>query len=216
MENFKKVAQNGKKIEQNELSLVKKATLFFMDLFKKPSKTGQRRLVKNMSTGKYEWTEGESPFETTVESLDSHKINYEPKGGDLSYEKHKNKYMLMPYEPLVSNRWSFSFPGLAPWFIQSIYSITDTESTIEVLMVINDELHNTLSHYEEISKNDVKRKLKKDATLSILDATGVTVLSYLYKNVEILNVDSLSSLSYNSDNLLTCKIRFKHEKRVKI
>lgn len=217
MENTKKTDKTSQKTDKNDLSIIQKAALFFMNLTKSPATTGERRLIKNVSTGKWEWTEGKVPFETTLESL--HPDNVEPGLVKESVDEEARRFKRLgnlSHEPYRGNRWKFEFPGIPEYAVQNLTAISDTQTLLEIVMLVGQGLEDTLEYYNAASKNAQKKKLKKSATLEMLDPTGVPLSSYVYKNLEISKVDFFDKLSYEEESVLTARILFKHTKRTKI
>jgi len=200
-----------------KLNILQKITLFFNNLRKAPAKTGERRLIQNIATGTWEWTEGAAPLLTTADSLKSDKFNTSNKE-ELLRDKERERDNLSaaikftPYEPYRKNRWLLEFPGIDPYFFVSLETINPANSIATVVLAINDNLTNKLEEYREIA-GTVSGAIKKNAILQMLDATGFVLNSYVYENIDIQQVVFLNSLSYEDDDVLKAQIHFKHEPR---
>jgi hypothetical protein len=93
-----------------KLNIWQKMSLFFRNLSKAPSKNGQRRLIQNIATGKWEWTDGNAPLLTTADSLSPDKFNTNNKEGLLRDKERERDNLsaaikFTPYEPYRKNRW---------------------------------------------------------------------------------------------------------------
>lgn len=209
--------QKSKKVVEisKKLNIWQKISLFLRNLRKAPSKNGQRRLIQNIATGKWEWTEGDAPLLTTKESLmpDNFKTNE-----NSEFLKQKERDNLdsfrahTPYEPYRKNRWILEFPGIQPYFFKSLETINPTNSIVTVILAIDDNLINKLEEYKQIAGSNLG-ELNKNAILQMLDATGYVLGSYVYENINIQQVVFLNSLSYDDGDVLTAQIYFKHEPR---
>jgi len=210
-----------KRVENVEkLNIWQKISLFLRNLRKAPAKSGQRRLIQNLTTGKWEWTEGDAPLLTTVDSLSSDKFNTS-NNGELLKGKERERDNLSaaikftPYEPYKKNRWLLEFPGIDPYFFTSLETINPGNSIATVILAINENLENKLEEYKIIAGTNLG-ELNKNAILQMLDATGVVLSSYVYENITIQQVVFLNSLSYDDDGILTAQIHFRHEPRKKM
>lgn len=198
------------KKEQEELTIWGKIELFFRDLFMMPSRDGQRRFIKNIFTGKNQWTRGSEPFVTTKEE-----ITYTPpvsKETEVNLSPRKQSFF---YEPFHSSRWIFEFPELKNYVIRSLRAYGNETMCIEVIMIIDTNLTNTLEKFFQMAIQG-NGKLRKNAVLQLLDPTGVVIDSYVYRNVEIQDVEMLESFSYENDDILTAKITFSHQIRKRV
>jgi len=208
-----KSLNNGEK-----LNILQKIGLFFMNLRKSPAKSGQRRLIQNMTTGKWEWTEGTAPLLTTAESLKPEAFQSNEKVELLRQKERDNlsaATIHIPFEPYKKNRWLLEFPGIAPYFFNSLETINPANSIATVILAINEDLENKLEEYKKIAGTTLG-ELNKNAILQMLDATGVVLSSYVYENINIQQVIFLNSLSYKDEDVLTAQIHFKHEPRKKM
>ena len=217
-----------RKKEEKEFTTIQKIRLFLMDLFKMPAINGQRRFIKNVFTGKMEWTKGNVLYETTLDELkpepiadenvrkwewteDVQDIPVEPiitKKIEVSFESQSTLH----YEPYREHGWIFEFPGIDSYLFQKIES-SDSQTNVEIILTTNCELLNKLEEYKLLSSNLRKRKIGKDAILKMVDISGKASCSYVYKNIEILNVNFFDSLSYDREGIITANIYFKHEPR---
>lgn len=213
------MTKKPKKQDEKELSVLQKTGLFFMNLCKLPSKNGERRLIKNITTGKWEWTAGDEPLPTTVESLDPSILK-----PDLAQVKLEEKQFLnhqairLSVEPYRPHRFIFSFPGIEEWSIQEVRQLSEDQVEFKVWLTYpysEYDIVKTLDDYKTASKDARKRKLKKDATLTLLDTVGFEVGMITFKNVAINLVEYFTEVSYDSDGLMYGKVVFNHEGAIK-
>lgn len=200
------------KKEQEELTIWGKIELFFRDVFMMPSRDGQRRFIKNIFTGKNQWTRGSEPFITTKEE-----ITYTPPKEDSPRENLENSNFskVILYEPFHGSRWTFDFPEIANYTITNLKAYGNELMCIEIFMIINNELTDTLEKFYKMAING-NGDLYKHALLKLFDPAGVVIDSYVYRNVKIEEVEMLEKLSYDTDEVLTAKITFSHEVRKRV
>lgn len=219
MENTKKAAYNARKNGKNSLTILQRIGLFFMNICKLPAKNGERRLIKNIISGKWEWTDGSAPLPTTLASL--HPDALVPDLAKIKQEE-KNilnpKFFPLPNDPYRQNRFVFNFPNIKDYLVQDFRQISANQAILTVLLVFPDgdyDIVKELDNFSKLSTDVRKRKLKKNAVLKMLDATGVAVSEITFKNVAISSVNYFTELSYSSEGLMLGQIIFNHEGVVK-
>ncbi len=219
MENTKKAAYNARKNEKNSLTVLQRIGLFFMNICKLPAKNGERRLIKNIISGKWEWTSGNNPLPTTLTSL--HPTVLIPDLAKIKQEEKDTlnpKFFPLPNDPYRQNRFIFNFPNIKEYLVQDFKQISADQAILTVLLVFPDgdyDIVSELDKFSKISTDSRKRKLKKDAILKMLDPTGVAVNEITFKNVSISSVNYFTELSYSSEGLMFGQIIFNHEGVVK-
>lgn len=169
-----------------------------------------RRLVKNPSTGKYEWTIGESPLPTTVEEL-----TYDNK---QTIEVTDVKVIPEIPEFLFSNRFLVEAPGFDSKLIKSFFyhgplSVSKSRSSVSKTKKYDAscmEIYVSKENYAKILK------LKKgdslgDIKISVLDRHEKTIFSALLKSAKVESIHLPIHLDYRNDNIIIAYIDIKHD-----
>ena len=202
------------KKEQEELTIWGKIELFFRDLFMMPSRDGKRRFVKNIFTGKSQWTSGESPLPTTVESLRPSNLTEPEPISNIKINPFE-KFPCNPFEPLHQRRWVLEFPGIDSFVFVGLKTYSDEMVCAELLSIVNENFSKQIEEYYQ-NAGTSKGRLHKHAVLKFLGPDAKEIESFVYRNIKIEEVQMLQELAYDSDELLTIKIFFSHEKRKRV
>jgi hypothetical protein len=198
--------------------------LSIRNLLNLPSEDGKRRLVKNPITKVWEWTEGDAPLITTFEELQP-----TPSEGPHAELENVSGHTLpsflsntasKPFEPKVGSRFIVNFPSVEPFFINRYLYNGKLSSRKMANGKVKIREHSSIDMYLPIgSDNDIdalkNAKIKNlgNASIEILDVTGVAVRTISLKNVKIEDVNIYSDLDYDNDNPLLACITFSHDQR---
>lgn len=191
--------------------------LFFSNLFKRPAKSGYRRLIKNPTTGKLEWSEGEEPKFEEVKAVAPEVIREVTREIDLEKVKTSN---FIPFEPKIENRFIINFPSIEPYLFNryTFHGKLSSRKMSNGKTKVRE--HSTVQMYLPVAiDNDLEvlkmSKLKNLGTVSveILDATGVPIRQIVMKNVKIEEVNIYSDMSYDDKDLMTAYVSFSHDQR---
>lgn len=188
---------------------------FLRDLFRMPSPTGERRLVKNYFTGKMVWTKGEEPFvKTTTDDFSKSKTPYvdEPK------EVGVNKVVVrtVNYEPIRDGRFIVNFEGIQPYFIKSYNYLgvaTDRKDSVTHMSCISVYLPASPSLALENKLLSLEGKKISPITINVLDSIGDLLRQVELSNVVVESVSLFNSFDYSSGDLQMAEVRFSHKKK---
>jgi hypothetical protein len=189
---------------------------FLRDLFRMPSPTGERRLVKNYFTGKMVWTKGEEPpfVKTTTDDFSKSKTPYvdEPK------EVGVNKVVVrtVNYEPIRDGRFIVNFEGIQPYFIKSYSYLgvaTDRKDSVTHMSCISVYLPASPSLALENKLLSLEGKKISPITINVLDSIGDLLRQIELSNVVVESVSLFNSFDYSSGDLQMAEVRFSHKKK---
>jgi hypothetical protein len=182
----------------------KKLTMknFFRNLLMMPDRNGNRRLIKNIFTGKTVWTRG---VEQKFVDLDEKST---PKSGIIFEEHFKS------FEPIVSNRFKVNFPNVDPYYIFE-YNYCGNDIYGE-----GDSYKSTISAYlpmaltiEQIFLDKLNKKIE-DVTIELLDPTGEVNRTITLSNVTITQVNVFQNFSFHNNDLQTITVELSHSSRI--
>ena len=189
---------------------------FLRDLFRLPSPTGERRLVKNYFTGKMVWTKGDEPAfaKTKKEDFAKSKTPYVDETKEVDINKIVSK--AVSYEPIRDGRFIVNFEGIQPYFIKSYNYLgiaTDKENDLPHISCISVYLPAGPSLALENKLLSLEGKKIKPVTIDVLDPIGGLLRQIQLTNVVVESVSLFNSFDYSSGELQMAEVRFSHKKK---
>ena len=189
---------------------------FLRDLFRLPSPTGERRLVKNYFTGKMVWTRGEEPHfaKTTKDDFIKSKTPYVDESKEIEVNKVVTK--VVSYEPIRDGRFIVNFEGIQPYFIKSYNYLgvaSDRKDSMPHMSCISVYLPASPSLALENKLLSLEGKKIKPVTIDVLDPIGGLLRQIELSNVVVDSVSLFNSFDYSSGELQMAEVRFYHKKK---